>query len=174
MDLSGKSFTPSHVHDNPLIFAGCALKTLKEKTARTTGTNDRENALSLDFMEQKGDLLIHDLYQNDTESSHDMRVVNTNAKYHSAKPPDNCLKVVERENRHFSPFVASVDILMGVEVTATLKRIASRLEIKWRQPYSRACGYVKSRIAITLVRTTHWRILCYRLPAHRISVQRPQ
>ena len=26
---------------------------------------------------------------------------------------------------------------------------------KWRQPYSRMCGYVNSRIAITLVRATH-------------------
>ena len=25
-DLVGKAFTPSHVRDNPLIFAGCAVK----------------------------------------------------------------------------------------------------------------------------------------------------
>ena len=69
------------------------------------------------------------------------------------------LEVCIQQRRHFSPFVASVDGLMGVEATATLKRIASRLATKWKQPYSKTCKYVKSRVAITLVRATH---LCIR------------
>ena len=36
------------------------------------------------------------------------------------------------------------------------------------------CGYVKSRVAITLVRATHQCIRGSRVPAHRISVKRPQ
>ena len=74
----------------------------------------------------------------------------------------------------FSPFVALVDGLLGVEATATLKRITSRLATKWKQPYSKTCGYVKSRVAITLVRTTHRCIRGSRVHAHWISVQRPQ
>ena len=84
------------------------------------------------------------------------------------------LEAFLQQRRHFSPFVASVDGLLGVEATATIKRIASRLDIKWRQPYSRTCGYVKSRIAITLVCATHRCIRESRVPEHRISVQRPQ
>ena len=67
-----------------------------------------------------------------------------------------------------------MDGLLGVEATATLKMIASRLATKWRQPYSKTCGYVKSRVAITLVRATH---LCLRgspMPAHQNSVQKTQ
>ena len=60
-----------------------------------------------------------------------------------------------QQRRYFSPFVASVDRLLGVEATATLKRIASRLATKWMQSYSKTCGYVKSRSAITLVCATH-------------------
>ena len=71
-----------------------------------------------------------------------MRVVNTDAKYHMTKDPERCLQEAERgkknkyleaclqQRRHFSPFVASVDGLLGVEATATLKRIASRLATK--------------------------------------------
>ena len=62
-----------------------------------------------------------------------------------------CLK----QRWHLSPFVASVDGLLGVEATANLKRIASRLATKWKQFCSKTCGYVKSRIVITLVRATH-------------------
>ena len=29
-----------------------------------------------------------------------------------------------------------------VEATANLKRIASRLASKWKQPYSKTCGYI--------------------------------
>ena len=75
-----------------------------------------------------------------------MRVVNTYAKSHSAKTTEKCLQEVERkkkrvylmaclqQRRHLSPFVASVDGMLGVEATATLKRLASRLATKWKQP----------------------------------------
>ena len=96
-----------------------------------------------------------------------MRVVNTDAKSYWEKSPERCLEEAERgkkkmylgacpqQRQHCSPFVASVDVILGVETTATLKRIASRLASKWKQPYSKTCGYVKIRIVITLVRATH-------------------
>ena len=84
------------------------------------------------------------------------------------------LEACLQQHMHFSPFVASVHEFMGVEATATLKRLDSRLATKWRQPYSSPCRYVKSRITITLVRATYWGIWGSRVPAHWISVQRPQ
>ena len=109
-----------------------------------------------------------------------MRVVNTDAKSHSAKTPKKCLQHAEQskkkiyleaclqQRQHFSPFVASNSRLMGVEAMATLKSIDSCLATKWRQPYSRTHGYVKSRFAITFV----WFIRGSRVPSHKISVQR--
>ena len=64
--------------------------------------------------------------------------------------------------------------LLEVEAMATLKRLASRLATKWKQSYSKTCGYVKSRIAINLVCATHCCIQGSWVPAHRVSVQRPQ
>ena len=83
------------------------------------------------------------------------------------------LEAFLQQRRHFSPFVALVDGLLGVESTATLKRLAIRLATKWKQPYSKTCGYVSSRIAITLVHATHRCIQGSRVPEHRISVQQP-
>ena len=115
-----------------------------------------------------------------------MRVVNTDALTYQMKDLEKCLHEAEKEKkkmyleaclqqrRNFSPFVASVDGLLGVEATATLKRIASRLATKCKKIYSKTCGYVKSRIAITLVRATHGCIRGSRVPAHRIIVQQPQ
>ena len=48
-----------------------------------------------------------------------------------------------------------VNGLLGVEAVATLNRLDSFLATNWKQPYSKTCGYVKSRISITLVRATH-------------------
>ena len=74
-----------------------------------------------------------------------MPVVNTDTKSHSVKTPTNCLQEAERgekrmyleaclqQRRHFSPFFASVDGLLGVEATETLKRLSSRLDTKWWQ-----------------------------------------
>ena len=115
-----------------------------------------------------------------------MRIVNTDAKSHSTKTPEKCLQEAERSKRkiyleacpqqlrHFSPFFDSANRMLGVEATATLKRIASRLTTKLWKLYSRTCGYFKSSIAITLVRATRWCKWVSRVPAHKISSQRPQ
>ena len=97
-----------------------------------------------------------------------MRIVNTDAKSHLANTPEKCLQEAEQakknmyleaclqQRRQLSPLIASVDGLLGVEDTAILKMIASCLAKKWRQTYCRTCGYAKIRVAITLVRATHW------------------
>ena len=81
------------------------------------------------------------------------------------------LEACLQQRRQFSPFLALMDGLLGVEEMATLKRIASRLATKWRQPYSKTCGYVNSRVAITLVRTTNCCLCGSWVPVHHISVQ---
>ena len=173
------------MRNDPVIFTGCSVKRPKDKPARTIGSTDRDSAPLPEAMEQKGDLLIRELCQNRTNSVHDMRVMNTDAKYHSGKTPEKCQQEAERgkkrmyleeclqQHRKFHPFVALVDGLIGVEEMATLKMIASRLSTKWRQPYPRTCGYVKSSISITLVRATHQCIWGYKVPAHRIIVHCP-
>ena len=115
-----------------------------------------------------------------------MIIVNNDALTHQMKEPKKCLHEAEKgkkkmcleaclqQCRHFSPFVALVDGLLGVEATATLKRIASRLATKWKQSYSKTCGYVKSRISITLVRATYRCIRGSWVPSHLNSLQRPQ
>ena len=130
--------------------------------------------------------MICDLWQNEIDSVHVMRVVNTDYKYYLAKKPDKCLQDTARAKKNiyleaclqqhcnFSPFVASVDGILDVEAADNLKRISRRLATKWQQPNLRTCGYVKSRITINLVWATHQCIQWSKVPEHWISVQRPQ
>jgi hypothetical protein len=61
--------------------------------------------------------------------------------------------------RDFIPFVASADGLLGREADAFIRRLASQLSTKWERPYPPVCGYVRARIALSLVRASH---LCIR------------
>ena len=172
-DLSGKDFTPAHVHDDIKIFTGHTMRVGKAKAKdkdKGTPQNDKGN--------QKGDILIRDLWAEGTDSIHDMRVVNNDAISYQSKNLEKCLETAGRkkksnklhacinEHRHFNIFVASVDGLLGVESEARLKCITSRLATKWNEPYLRTCRYVKSRVTITLVRATHRCIRGARVPTH--------
>ena len=113
-------------------------------------------------------------------------MVNTDVAPHLQKTPDKILVVVERKNKrkyldscmqqriHFSPFVVSIIGILSTKMEATLKRRASRLTTKWRQSYSCTCRYVQSRVAITMVRSTHRCIRLSRVPESLISVQQLQ
>ena len=137
IELAFKAFTPSHVSDGPFIFAGCVVERPKVKPSGTSGKTDQDGAPPPEATEKKGDLLIRDLWKKGNGSVHNMRVVNTDAKTHTMKPPEKCLQEAERgkkrmyleaclhQCRHFYPFVASVDGLTRVEATATLKMLAS-------------------------------------------------
>ena len=45
-----------------------------------------------DATEQKGDLLLWYLWQNGTDSVHDMQVMNTDAESYWEKTPEKCLE----------------------------------------------------------------------------------
>ena len=59
-DLAGKAFTPSHVHNDPLIYSGRAVKRTKATPAGARGNKDHAVALPPEVTEEKGDLLICD------------------------------------------------------------------------------------------------------------------
>ena len=83
VDVAGKGFNSSHVRNDPHIFASRAMKRTKATPAGDSGTTDQDGVPPPEVTDQKGDLLIRDLWQNGTDSVHNMPVVNTYAKSHS-------------------------------------------------------------------------------------------
>ena len=84
-----KEFTPAHAHDNPLIFADGAMQRTKAQPAGSTHPPSKNKS---EATEQKGDLLIHDIRHNGTDSVHNIHVVNTDVKSHLSKTPEKCLR----------------------------------------------------------------------------------
>ena len=99
VDLVGKAFTPSHMRDNPLIYSGRAVKRTKAAPDGAGGTIKHAEVQPPEVTEQKVDLLIRDLWQQGTDSFHDMWVVTTDALTHRTEEPEKCLHKAERGKR---------------------------------------------------------------------------
>ena len=83
-DLVGKAFNPTHLRDDPLIYISCSVKRTKTKPDNSVTIPSTKN---LEAMDNKGNILIRDLWQNGTEFFHDMRVMNTYNKSRLLKTP---------------------------------------------------------------------------------------
>ena len=59
--LAGKSFTPSHVRDDPIIYSGRAMKRTRVAPAGAGATTNNKEVQPPEVTEQKGELLIRDL-----------------------------------------------------------------------------------------------------------------
>ena len=57
-------------------------------------------ALSPEEGEEKGDLMIWDLWTQGTNSIHDMSVVNTDTVSHHSKNPEKCLETAELKKKN--------------------------------------------------------------------------
>ena len=70
------------------------MKRTKAALAEANGNNGHTAAPEV--TEHKEDLLLQDLWQQGTDSVHDMRVVNTDALIYQKEDPEKCLHKAER------------------------------------------------------------------------------
>jgi hypothetical protein len=167
--LCAQALTPSAVSDEPLIHSG------QDNTqgARAQGAAPQP--------ETRGDVAVHGFWRRGATAIFDIRVTDTDAPTYRGMDPHKVLAKHEKEKkdkylehclarrRHFTPLVFSVDGLRGTEADAASKRLASRLAAKWKRTYSEVCGFVRSRLALTLVRTTSLCLRGARDPTARAS-----
>ena len=116
----------------------------------------------------------------------DVRVTDTDAPSYQSRDPIKVLETQEREKkrkylepclaqrRHFTPFVMSVDGLLGKEGDFFIRRLAGRLSTKWQRPYSMVKGFVTTRISVAAIRGASLCVRGSRVPADQISCRRHQ
>ena len=165
-ELCAQALSPSAVSDEPLIHSG---------RDRSQGTKPASNEPE---PELRGDVAAHGFWRRGQTAIFDVRVTDTEAPSHRGSDPDKVLARYEKEKKgkyldaclrqrkHFTPLVFSVDGMCGIEAQAASKRLASCLSQKWRRTYSQVCGFVRSRLSITLVRLTSWCLRWDRNPTH--------
>mmetsp|Transcript_13619 Transcript_13619/g.19848 ORF Transcript_13619/g.19848 Transcript_13619/m.19848 type:complete len:155 (-) Transcript_13619:31-495(-) len=128
-----------------------------------------------------GDVGIRGLWQRQTDCIIDVRITDSDAKSYRNRTIANHLKAQEaekkkkyhflcQENRkNFSPFVATVDGVLGREAKMVLKQIARALATKWSCPHSQAQNYVNTMISVAIVRATHRCLRGSRVPSKFVN-----
>jgi hypothetical protein len=146
--LCSMALTPSAVSEEPSI----------------NPCQNHEGPGQVSTPELQGDVAVHGFWSRGTTTIFDIRVTDTDAATYRTRDPKKVLQGQEKEKKlkygeacreahmHFTPLVYSVDGMEGDELTAACKRLASRLAAKWKRHYSQVCGFVRSRLAFTLVR----------------------
>ncbi|KAI2507267.1 hypothetical protein MHU86_7103 [Fragilaria crotonensis] len=164
--LCGQAYTPSTVSDEPLI------QPSQDVRAASADHTDPPPEL-------RGDIAVHGFWTRGTTAIFDVRVTDTDAPSNRNTTPEKVLQRHEKEKkdkygalciarrRTFTPLVFSVDGMQGVEATAASRRLASSLASKWKRSYSEVCGFVRSRLAIALVRSASRCLRADRIPMRR-------
>ena len=61
------------------------------------------------------------------------------------------------EGRHatFTPFVVSVDVVLGHDAQHLMKRLGDQIALKWEKSHSVVMGWVRARLAFAILRATN-------------------
>jgi hypothetical protein len=190
--LCSQAFCPSAVRDEPLINHGRTVDLKKARDASNSAPSTPKTSESNTEKQgkpdndERGDLLIRGFWDSQMSTIVDVRITDTDAKSYCTKDPAKVLEQHEREKKkkylqpcldrrkHFTPFVVSADGLVGKEAQTFLRRLAAKLALKWKRPYSVVCGYVNTRISIAIIRATHLCLRGSRVPVNWISNRRPE
>ena len=134
--------------------------------------------------DERGDLLVKNVWSPGTDCIIDVRMTDTDSASSLDDTPEEALAKHEqqkkrkyvnsclKQRRTFTPFVLSVDGLLGREANSLLKAISTHLAEKWDQPYSIVRGYANAKISIAALRACHQCIRCSRIPSTRICRDR--
>ena len=163
------AFKPNAVQAEPQIHTGSS--TAKSDSDSTVETSDRV------------DVLVRGLWSTGQDAILDIRVTDTDQASYVTRDPERVLQSHEKEKkrkylrpcqhqrRAFTPFVVSVDGLIGMGAKNVMKALSRRLALKWQKPYSLLMNIVKIRISIARVRASHRCIRGSRVPVRKMSRQ---
>jgi len=114
--------------------------------------------------DQRGDVGVRGFWSRANTTIFDVQVCDTDAPSYANITPARVLENAERrkkakhldpclqQRKHFTPLVFSVDGVAGREATSAIRNLAKLLSAKWNRAYSHVCGYIRSRLSLSLVR----------------------
>ena len=130
-----------------------------------TSARTEDQATTMTGSEDRADVSGHGFWKPGFSCLFDSRVTNLDCRSQRHTDPDNVLARHEKlkkgkylgrclkMRRHFTPLVYSCDGVPGTETAAAEKQLARLLAEKWTRDYSEMCGYVRTRMALAVVRS---------------------
>jgi hypothetical protein len=131
--------------------------------------------------QRRGDLEVRNLDGNGVSTIIDVTVIDTDCPSYlhmdtmevlrtkAIEKRDKHEKDCKQNNKHFIPFVMSVDGCLDKEAKECLRNIARRLSEKWDAPFPKVANYVYSRMSIAVVRANNRCLRGSRIPAEFAS-----
>lgn len=172
--LAGLATNPSAIRDEPLINL-CPYNCDGEGSPANQSNRDNR---------ERGDLLIPSLWRRGFDCIVDVQMNNLDATSYKDSDPMKVLENGERikKNKHlpgcieqrrdFTPFIMSLDGIIGKEGDRLSKQLAALLSKKWQKPYSRTCHYVRARLKIAAIRGAVKCLRGSRVPSKVMSYRR--
>ncbi len=166
--LCAQALTPTAVTDEPLIHSS---RPAQGANANGTSNDSANNPPASTPPDTRGDVAVHGFWSRHNTTIFDVRITDVDAPSYRGQDPSKVLRRQEKEKkdkhlqacldrrRHFTPLVFSIDGLRAPEADAACKRLAQTLAIKWKRTYSQVCAFVRSRMAISLARSSS---MCFR------------
>ena len=159
--LCAAAYTPSAVSTEPFINSG------RPKSDGVAASQTEPTPLG----DERGDVSVRGFWHRGNACIFDVSVIDTDAQSYAQMTVDKVIENKEkakstkyremcRQNRmHFTPLIFSVDGMIGPRAEGAIRQLSARLSRKWNQSYSAVCGFVRSRLTLSLVRAMH---LCIR------------
>jgi hypothetical protein len=131
--------------------------------------------------EDRCEVFIRGPWERGTDCILDVRFTDTDAPAYQMKDPikvleaSECLKKKKilqpclGQFRHFTPFIVSVDGLIGKELKTVFKSLAARTATKTGKMYSNDMGCIRACLSIAIFRATQVCLRGSRFPASRMS-----
>ena len=125
--------------------------------------------------ETRGDISVYEFWTRRRLTMFDVSIVDTDADSYNLTDPKILLarRETAKKDKHgpsclrqrvdFTPLVFSADGLTGKLANKAIKQLSGKLATKWNRQYSVVCGYVRSRLSISLVRSVS---MLVRSPRH--------
>ena len=133
--LASAGFLPSNVRDEPIINP-CRDSDAEKSTDKM---HDSQTGLTAELNSDRGDILIRGFWSRDADCIVDVRICDVNQPSYVSRKPEAVIKSAENEKkkkylapcleqrRHFTPFIASCEGMMGKEADTFIRRLAQRL-----------------------------------------------
>ena len=181
-ELATMATSSNRVRDEPKIKVGRDTTETGVPSKANIDSSRKNPPSGKEF--ERGDVLIHGLYDRHTSCIIDVRVTDTDQPSYLSNTPAKAIAKQEREKkqkylencleqrRHFAPYVVDTYGMLGEEAKAFNKRIGSMLAAKWKSPYSAVMGFVNARVSIAILRATHLCLRGSRVPYRHISTKR--
>ena len=182
--LCAHALQKSAVHAEPLIQPGHYSKPSAQadtqSTNQSTSTSNPPSTTTTLPSEERGDLLIRGFWRASTDCIVDVRLTDTDQDTYLPHSPFDAIEHQENEKkkkyakkcleqrRNFTPFVVSVDGMLGKEAQAFLKHLAYLYVDKWDLTYSKVRGYLNAKISVACLRAAHRCLRGSRVPSTRI------